>query len=60
MVWKEAEEKVWHDWEEVKKHMHEEKGKKKVHGMSVGLDALLTMFVQEVVVLTSDNDTGSQ
>ena len=40
--------------------MHKEKGKEKVHGTSVGLDTLLTMFVQEVVVLTSDNNMGSQ
>ena len=60
MVWKEVEEKAWYNWEKAEKHTHEEKGKDKVYGMSIGLDALLTMFVQEIVILMSDDDTGSQ
>ena len=42
MAWKEAEVKAQCDWEEAEKRMHEEKGKEKVCGTSVGLDALLT------------------
>ena len=57
---KEAEVKAQCDQEEVEKRIHEEKGKEKMHGTSVGLGTLLTMFVQEVVILTSDNDMGSQ
>ena len=44
-VWKEVEAKAQHDQEEVEKHVREEKGKDKVHGMSAGLDVLLTVFV---------------
>ena len=48
--------------EEAEKCMHKGKGKEKekVYGMSVRYGALLTMFVQEVVVLMLDNNTGSQ
>ena len=55
-----VEVKAWHDREEAEKRMHEEKGKDKVHGTSIGTDTLLTKFVQEVVVLMLDNDMGSQ
>ena len=59
-MWKEAEEKVQRNQKEAEKCAHEEKGKEKVCGTSVRHGALLTMFVQEIIVLTSDNDTGSQ
>ena len=45
---------------EAEKHVHKDKGKEKVCGTSIGYSTLLTMFVQEVVNLTLDNDMGSQ
>ena len=49
MAWKEAKAKVWHDQEEAERHACEEKGKDKVHGMSIGLDALLTSLYRRLL-----------
>ena len=53
---KEAEAKVQRDREEAEKRVRKEKGKDKVRGTSVGRSVLLTDFVQEIVVLTLDDD----
>ena len=49
VAWKEAEVKVWRDREEAEKRAHEEKGKEKVCGTSVGNSVLLTHLYRRLL-----------